>query len=101
MWSESCRKAVSEPPWHGDRVGAEVSCRQGSDEGGQVWPAHREVAGEDLSEALVELSLNQLNKVFWNILLDRFLCSEAGVYFVHCFQECCRLKHQWVALLQY
>ena len=27
--------------------------------GGQVWPAHREVAGENFPEALVELVLNE------------------------------------------
>ena len=53
----------------GDCVRAEVSRRQGSDDGGQVWPAHREVAGENLSEALFELSLDEFNKGGRHILL--------------------------------
>ena len=68
---------MSESPWHGDRAGAEVSRRQGSNDGGQVWPAHREVAGENLSEALIELSLDESNKGVRNVLLGRCLGSEA------------------------
>ena len=67
---------MSETPWHGDRVGAEVSRRQGSDEGVQVWPSHREVAGENLSEALVEISLDEFNEGGRHILLGRCLGSE-------------------------
>ena len=59
-----------------------------------------EVAGEDLAEALVEISLNESNKGCRNVLLDRCLCSEAGVHFVYCFQECCELKYRWVAFLR-
>ena len=59
VWSERCRHIESEPSGHGDRVGAEVSRRQGSDEWGQVWPAHWEVAGEKFPEALVELGLGE------------------------------------------
>ena len=62
---------MSEPPWHGDCVGAEYSCCQGSDEGGQVWPAHREVAGENLSEALIELILDDSNEGGRHVLLGR------------------------------
>ena len=58
-----------EPPGHGDRVGAEVSGCQGSDEGGQVWPAHREVAGENFPEALVELVLNESDEGGRHVLL--------------------------------
>ena len=77
MWSERCRKVVSEPPWYSDRVGAEVSRCQGYDEGGQVWPAHQEVAGENLSEALVEISMDESNKGGRKVLLGRCLGLEA------------------------
>ena len=68
---------MSEPPGHGDRVGAEVSHRQGSDEKGQVWPAYQEVAGENLSGALVELGLNESDKGDRHVLLGCCLGSEA------------------------
>ena len=77
VWSEHFRHVVSEPPGHGDRVGAEGSRCQGSYEGGQVWPAHWEVAGENLSEALVELGLNEYDEGGRHVLLGRFLGSEA------------------------
>ena len=60
-----------EPPWHSDSVRLEVSGRQGPDGGSKVGPEHREVAGEDMVEALVEISLNKLNKGFRYVLLDR------------------------------
>ena len=91
---------MSEPPGHGDRVGSEVSRCQGSDEGGPVWTAHQEVAGENLLEALVEIGLNESDEGGRHVLLDRCLCSEAEFYLVHCFQECCELEHRWVTLLQ-
>ena len=62
-------------------------------------PVHREVADEDLVEALVELSLNESNEGCRHVLLDRCLCSEAVVHFVCCLQERCELEHYWVALL--
>ena len=77
VWSERCRNVVSEPPGHGDRVGAGVSRRQGSDEGGRVWPAHWEVAGENLSEALVELGLNESDDGGRHVLLGPCLGLEA------------------------
>ena len=64
---------MPEPPRHSDGVRVEVSGRQGPDEGSKVGPLHREVAGEDLEEALVELSLNESNQGCWNVLLDRCL----------------------------
>ena len=70
MWSNHYRQVVLEPPWHGDRIGAEVSRCQGSDEGGQVRPAHREVAGENISEALVEISLGESNEGGRHVLLE-------------------------------
>ena len=54
---------------HCYRVGAEVTRRQCSDERIQVWPAHREVAREDLSEALVKLCLNESNESGRHVLL--------------------------------
>ena len=62
VWSERCRHVESESYGHGDHVGSEVYRCQGSDEGGQVWPAHQDVAGENLSEALVELVLMSLTR---------------------------------------
>ena len=67
--SERCRHVELEPYGHGDRVGAEVSRRQGSDEGGQVWPAHRELDGENLLEALVELGLDESDEGGRHVLL--------------------------------
>ena len=89
------------PPRNSDSVQMEVSSRQGPDEGSKVGPAHREVAGEDLAEALIKLSLNESNEGCRHVLLDRCLCSEAGVHFVCCLQERCELEHCWVALLCY
>ena len=73
-----------EPPRHSESFRVEVPGRQGPDEGSKVGPAHREVAGEDLVEALVELSLNESNEGCQHVLLDRCLCLEAGVHFVCC-----------------
>ena len=69
VWSERYWNVESEPSEHGDHVGAEVSRRQGYDEGGQVWLAHQEVAGENLSEALVELGLNESDEGGRHVLL--------------------------------
>ena len=69
VWSDRCRNIESETSGHGDRFGAEVSRRQGSDEGGQMLPAHQEVAGENLSEALVELGLDESDKGGRHVLL--------------------------------
>ena len=80
---------MPEPPRNSDSVWVEVSGHQGPDEGSKVGPAHREVAGEDLAEALVELSLNDPNKGCRNFLLDLCLCSETGVHFVCRLQERC------------
>ena len=77
VWSECCRHIVLEPPSHVNRVGAEVSRRQGSDEGGQVRPAHQEVAGEYLLGVLVELGLNESDKDGWHVLLGCCLGSQA------------------------
>ena len=82
-----------EAPRHGDCAWVEVSCGQSSDEGNKVGPAHREVAGEDLAEALVKLSLNYSNKGGWNVLLYLCLYSETGVSPPCRFQERCELKH--------
>ena len=71
MWRDSGWCVVPEPPRHGDSVCVKVSGRQGSDEGSKVGPAHQDVAGEDLVEALVKLRLNESNKGFGNVLLDR------------------------------
>ena len=69
VWSEHCRNVELEPSGHGDRVGAEVSRRQGSEEGVQVWPAHREVDGKNLSGDLVELGLNESDEGGRHVLL--------------------------------
>ena len=65
---------MPEPPQHSDSVRVKVSGRQGPDEGSKVGPEHREVAGEDLAKAIVELILNESNKGCQNFLLDRCLC---------------------------
>ena len=75
-----------EAPRHGDCAWVEVSCGQSSDEGNKVGPAHRAVAGEDLAEALVKISLNESNEFDRNVLLYGCLCLEAVVYFF------CRFK---------
>ena len=64
-----------------------------------MGPEHQELAGKDLAEALVKLSLNESNEGGRHVLLHRFLSSEAEVYLVRRLQECCELKHRWVALL--
>ena len=61
---------------HGDFAWVKVSCGESADEGGKVGPAHREVAGEGLVEALVKLSLNKLNEGGRHVLLYHCLCSE-------------------------
>ena len=73
VWSERCWHIELESTGNCDRVRAEVSCRQGSDEGGQVWPTHQEVDGENLSEALIELGLNESNKGGRHVLLGSCL----------------------------
>ena len=60
---------MRETPWHSHCARMEVSCGKSSDEGSKVGPAHREVAGEDLAEALVKLSLNESDEGGWNVLL--------------------------------
>ena len=64
---------MPEPPQNGDSVQVEVSGRQVPDEGSNLGPSHREVAGEDLVEALVELSLNESKEGCRHVLLDRCL----------------------------
>ena len=90
---------MSETPGHGDCARVGVSCGKGSDEGGKVGPAHCEVAGEDLVEALIKLGLNESGKGGWHVLVYLCLRSKVGVYFLCCCQEHCKLKHCWVALL--
>ena len=92
---------MPEPPQNGDSVQVEVSGRQVPGDWSKVGPAHREVAGEDLAEAVVELILNESEEGCRHVLLDRCLFSEARVYLVCCFQESCELEHRWVALLLY
>ena len=67
---------VSETSRHGDCARVKVSCGESADEGGKVGPAHREVDGEGLAEALVKSSLNELNESGWHVLLHCRLCSE-------------------------
>ena len=51
----------------------EGPCGESADEGVNVGPAHREVAGEGLEEAIVELSLNELNESGRHVFLHRHL----------------------------
>ena len=71
MCNDGGWKAEAETPRHGDCARVEISCGERSDEGIKVGPAHREMAGEDLAEAIVELSLNELNEGGRHILLHR------------------------------
>ena len=73
VWGDGGWYALLEPSGHGDCARAEVTCGEGADEGGKLGPAHQEVAGEGLAEALVELSLNELNESGWHVLLHRRL----------------------------
>ena len=62
---------------NGDCARVKVSCGESADEGGKVGPAHREVAGEGLAEALIGLSLIELNEGGQHFLLHHRLCLEA------------------------
>ena len=61
--------------------------------------AHWEVAGEDLAEALVEISLDESNESSQHVLLYFRLCSEAVVDPAHCNKEVCEIEHFQVAFL--
>ena len=89
MWRDGDWYALSEPSGHGDCARVEVPCGEGAYEGGKVGPAHREVAGEGLEEAIVELSLNDSNESGQNVLLHCRLCAEVRVHLVGRLQECC------------
>ena len=52
-----------------------------------MGPLYREVAGEDLEEALVKLSLNESDKGGRHVLLYHCLCSKTGVYLFRRCQE--------------
>ena len=69
-------QAVPESSRHGNCARVKVSCGESADEGGKVGPAHREVAGEVLAEALVKLSLNNSNEGGRHVLLYQCLRSE-------------------------
>ena len=66
-----------------------------------MGPAHRAVAGEELAEALVKLSLNESDEGGRHVLLYHYLCSKTVVYFFRLFQEWCDLEHCWVVLLRH
>ena len=53
------RNTGAEPPRHGDCARVEVTRCQGPNQGGEVYPAHWEVACKYLSEALVKLGMNE------------------------------------------
>ena len=80
---------MAETSWNGDCAQVEMSCGKRLNEGGRVGPAHREVAGEDLAGALVELSFNESNKGGWHVLLHHCQCSKAGVYLLCGFKDRC------------
>ena len=73
-------QAVSETSRNGDCARVKVSCGESADEGGKVGPAHREVAGEGLAEALVKLSFNYSNESGRHVLLHRHRCLETLVH---------------------
>ena len=99
MWRDGGREVVPAPSRNSDSVWVEVSVHQGPDEGNKVGTSHQEVAGEDLAEALFEISLNESNEGCRHVLLDRCLCLEALFNFVCCFLERFELEHKWVVLL--
>ena len=80
-------QAVSETPGHCDCARVEVYCGEGSDEGGKVGPAHREVAGKDLTEAIFELGLDESNDRIRHVLMYCRLCLEEVVDLGCCFNE--------------
>ena len=69
-------QAVPETSRNGDCARVKVSCGENADEGGEGGPDHREMAGGGLAEALIKLSLNELNKGGRPVLLYLCLCSE-------------------------
>ena len=75
MWSEGGRYVGAETSRYGDRVWAKMAFGECSNEGGEVGPAHQEVAGEELVESLVELGLNESNESGQHVLLHCRLCS--------------------------
>ena len=62
--------------------------------------AHHEIAGEDLAEALIKISLDESDECGRHVLLYRCLWLKTGFYFFRRYRECCDLEHFWVALLR-
>ena len=73
MWRDGGWQVVSETSGHGDCAQMEVPFGESAYEGGKVGPVHREVAGEGLAEALVEIILNESNESGRHVLLHRRL----------------------------
>ena len=66
-----------EPPGHGDGVGPEVACLKLPEEGRKVGPSERERDHKNPTESLIELSLNRLDEICWNVGLVLRLCAES------------------------
>ena len=66
-------QVVSETSGNGECVWVRVSCGESADDGGKVGLAHREVSGEGLAEAIVELSLNESKESGRHVFLQRCL----------------------------
>ena len=86
-WCGGVWDAGTETPWHGDSAWVELTCGQCSNEGGEVGPAHREVAGKDLTEAIFELGLDESNYRIRHVLMYCRLCLEEVVDLGCCFNE--------------
>ena len=67
---------MSETSGHDDCARVELTCGDIVDEDGKMVPSQQEVAGEGLTGALVELSLNESNESGRHVFLHRRLCSE-------------------------
>ena len=100
MWSEGGGYDGAETSRNGDRAWVKMACGEYLNEGGEVGPLHREVAGKDMAEALVELGLNNSNERGRHVLLHRRLYLGAGVDFVCGFKERREFEHCRVAFLR-
>ena len=75
-WWRWCVQDVgAESPGHGDCACVELTHCEGLYQWHEVQLGHREVASEDLKEAIVEIGLNEYNEGRCHILLDRRLGS--------------------------
>ena len=74
------RNTGAEPPRHGDCARVEVTRCQGPNQGGEVYPAHWEVACKYLSAALVLLVQTKFNKSFRQVFASHL--PERWIHFI-------------------